>query len=77
MEGPPPQPTQSSCDPPTSQNPKLFVAVLVLVLAFVELGLRPGPELGGLLAQLEEDRFAGEISTKEDALRRARELRAG
>jgi poly(A) polymerase len=42
-----------------------------------ELGLRPGPELGELLAQLEEDRFAGEIRTREDALRRARELRAG
>jgi poly(A) polymerase len=42
-----------------------------------ELGLRHGPELGELLAQLEEDRFAGEIRTREDALRRARELRAG
>jgi len=42
-----------------------------------ELGLRPGPELGELLAQLEEDRFAGEIATREDALRRARELRPG
>jgi poly(A) polymerase len=40
-----------------------------------ELGLRPGPELGELLAQLEEDRFAGEIATRDDALRRARELR--
>ena len=42
-----------------------------------ELGLRPGRELGELLAQLEEDRFAGAIETREDALRRARELRAG
>jgi tRNA nucleotidyltransferase/poly(A) polymerase len=42
-----------------------------------ELGLRPGPELGELLAQLEEDRFAGAIETPADALRRARELRAG
>jgi len=42
-----------------------------------ELGLRPGRELGELLAQLEEDRFAGVIETREDALRRARELRAG
>ena len=42
-----------------------------------ELGLPPGPELGELLAQLEEDRFAGAIRTREDALRRARELRAG
>jgi poly(A) polymerase len=39
-----------------------------------ELGMRPGRELGELLAQLEEDRFAGEIETREDALRRAREL---
>lgn len=42
-----------------------------------ELGLRPGRELGELLDQLEEDRFAGEIRTPADALRRARELRAG
>jgi putative nucleotidyltransferase with HDIG domain len=42
-----------------------------------ELGLRPGRELGRLLAQLEEDRFAGAIVTREDALRRARELRGG
>jgi poly(A) polymerase len=42
-----------------------------------ELGLPHGPELGELLAQLEEDRFAGAIRTREDALRRARELRAG
>jgi tRNA nucleotidyltransferase/poly(A) polymerase len=39
-----------------------------------ELGITPGPRLGGLLAQLEEDRFAGEIATREDAIRRAREL---
>jgi tRNA nucleotidyltransferase/poly(A) polymerase len=42
-----------------------------------ELGLRPGRELGELLAQLEEDRFAGEIRTRDEALRRAKELRAG
>jgi hypothetical protein len=42
-----------------------------------ELGMRPGRELGELLAQLEEDRFAGAIRTREEALRRARELRAG
>ena len=42
-----------------------------------ELGLRPGPELGQLLAQLEEDRFAGAIVTRDDAIRRARELAAG
>jgi poly(A) polymerase len=39
-----------------------------------ELGIRPGPQLGELLARLEEDRFAGEIATREDAVRRAREL---
>jgi poly(A) polymerase len=39
-----------------------------------ELGIAPGPRLGELLAQLEEDRYAGEIATREDALRRAREL---
>jgi hypothetical protein len=42
-----------------------------------ELGIAPGPELGALLAQLAEDRYAGEIATRADALRRARELRAG
>jgi poly(A) polymerase len=39
-----------------------------------ELGLRPGPVLGELLARLEEDRFAGLISSRSDALERAREL---
>jgi tRNA nucleotidyltransferase/poly(A) polymerase len=39
-----------------------------------ELGLQPGPQLGELLAQLEEDRFAGAICTREDAIARAREL---
>jgi putative nucleotidyltransferase with HDIG domain len=39
-----------------------------------ELGIAAGPQLGELLAQLEEDRFAGVISTREDALKRAREL---
>jgi tRNA nucleotidyltransferase/poly(A) polymerase len=38
------------------------------------LGIAPGPELGRLLAQLEEDRFAGDIATREDAITRAREL---
>jgi tRNA nucleotidyltransferase/poly(A) polymerase len=41
-----------------------------------ELGIRPGPRLGELLAQLEEDRYAGEIATRDDALARARELLA-
>jgi putative nucleotidyltransferase with HDIG domain len=38
-----------------------------------ELGVR-GPALGRLLAQLAEDRYAGEIATRDDALARAREL---
>jgi putative nucleotidyltransferase with HDIG domain len=33
-----------------------------------------GPRVGAILAQLEEDRYAGEISTREEALARAREL---
>jgi putative nucleotidyltransferase with HDIG domain len=41
-----------------------------------ELGIAAGPELGRLLARLEEDRYAGAIATREDALRRARELAA-
>ncbi|HTE62011.1 MAG TPA: HD domain-containing protein, partial [Solirubrobacteraceae bacterium] len=39
-----------------------------------ELGLAHGPQLGELLAQLEEDRFAGAIATRADAIARAREL---
>jgi poly(A) polymerase len=39
-----------------------------------ELGIVPGPRLGELLAQLEEDRYAGAISTPEEAIARAREL---
>jgi poly(A) polymerase len=39
-----------------------------------ELGIARGPRLGELLAQLEEDRFAGELVTREDAIARAREL---
>jgi putative nucleotidyltransferase with HDIG domain len=41
------------------------------------LGIRPGPELGALLAQIEEDRFVGEVTTPEEAVARARELRGG
>ena len=33
-----------------------------------ELGLPPGPEIGRLLALIEEERAAGEISTREEAL---------
>jgi poly(A) polymerase len=39
-----------------------------------EIGVEPGPRLGEVLATLEEDRFAGDIATREDAIRRAREL---
>ena len=41
------------------------------------LGLTPGPELGRLLAELEEASFAGEIATREQAIERARQLLAG
>jgi putative nucleotidyltransferase with HDIG domain len=39
-----------------------------------ELGLRPGPELGRILAELEEASFAGEVVTREDAIELARGL---
>jgi poly(A) polymerase/tRNA nucleotidyltransferase (CCA-adding enzyme) len=35
--------------------------------------MAPGPEIGRLLAGLEEARFAGEVSTREDAVAWARE----
>ena len=38
------------------------------------LGLSPGPQLGRILAQLAEDAYAGEVTSADDALRRAREL---
>lgn len=38
------------------------------------LGIERGPRLGTLLAELEEAAYAGEISTREDAIARAREL---
>ncbi len=38
------------------------------------LGIRPGPELGRLLAELEELSFAGEIETPAQAIERARAL---
>ena len=41
-----------------------------------ELGLRPGPEIGRLLAELEEASFAGEIASADEAIARARELLA-
>jgi putative nucleotidyltransferase with HDIG domain len=39
-----------------------------------ELGIRPGPRLGELLASLAEARFAGEIDSREDAIALARTL---
>ena len=33
-----------------------------------ELGITPGPELGRLLAELAEAQYAGEISSREEAL---------
>ena len=38
------------------------------------LGLEPGPQLGALLAALEEARYAGEIATREEAISLARSL---
>jgi hypothetical protein len=40
------------------------------------LGLTPGPELGRLLAEIAEARFAGEIETRDDAVALARRLSA-
>jgi putative nucleotidyltransferase with HDIG domain len=39
-----------------------------------ELGIPAGPEVGRLLAELEAAQFAGEVATREDAIRRARGL---
>jgi hypothetical protein len=36
------------------------------------LGIEPGPEVGRLLEELREAAFAGEVESKEDALRLAR-----
>jgi hypothetical protein len=41
-----------------------------------ELGLPPGPEIGRLLALIEEERAAGTISTRDEALELARRERA-
>jgi poly(A) polymerase len=41
-----------------------------------EIGLRPGRALGSILSELEEASFAGEISSREHAIARARELAA-
>ena len=40
-----------------------------------ELGIEPGPELGELLAELEAARYCGEVSTRAQAVARARALR--
>jgi len=40
------------------------------------VGLRPGPELGRILEELEEESFAGEISSREQAIDRARAILA-
>jgi tRNA nucleotidyltransferase/poly(A) polymerase len=39
-----------------------------------ELGLEPGPEIGRILAVIDEERAAGTIATREDALELARAL---
>jgi poly(A) polymerase len=39
-----------------------------------ELGLEPGPELGRVLEELRAEAFAGEISSRDQALERARQL---
>jgi putative nucleotidyltransferase with HDIG domain len=41
------------------------------------VGLRPGRELGRILEELEEASFAGEITSRDQAIARARELLAG
>jgi poly(A) polymerase len=39
------------------------------------LGIEPGPELGRLLAELEEAAYAGEINGRDDAIELGRRLR--
>ncbi|MBA2347537.1 MAG: HDIG domain-containing protein [Solirubrobacterales bacterium] len=41
-----------------------------------ELGLRPGPRLGELLAEIAEARFAGEVADRDEAIALARSLSA-
>ncbi len=43
----------------------------------IALGIEPGPELGRLLAEVEEARFAGEVSTREEAVAWARQRERG
>jgi poly(A) polymerase len=40
-----------------------------------ELGIEPGPEIGKLLAEIEEAAYAGEVETREEAFGYARRLR--
>jgi hypothetical protein len=42
-----------------------------------ELGLDPGPEIGRILDAIDEERAAGTISTREEALELARALTSG
>jgi poly(A) polymerase len=42
-----------------------------------ELGIARGPELGELMSQIAEARFAGEVSTREEAVALARAVREG
>jgi poly(A) polymerase len=41
-----------------------------------EIGIEPGPELGRLLAELTEAAYAGEVTTREDAVAAGRRLTA-
>ncbi|HEU5143029.1 MAG TPA: HDIG domain-containing protein [Solirubrobacterales bacterium] len=40
-----------------------------------ELGIAPGPEVGELLSELEASQYAGEVSTREEAIEHARRVR--
>jgi hypothetical protein len=41
-----------------------------------ELGIEPGPELGSLLGEIKAAVFAGEVSTREEAIDLARQIRS-
>ena len=43
----------------------------------LEFGIQPGPRLGELLGEIDEARFAGELSTPAQAVEWARERLAG
>jgi hypothetical protein len=40
-----------------------------------ELGIEPGPELGEIMDELEAAQFAGEVTTRDGAIERARIVR--